>query len=77
MLKTEKKKENLFQMNLKEHKTKEKQNITDIMNYLNDKKESIIESLLNEIDYKNTIKKSFEHYSDQFKQDFLKIFQKY
>ena len=72
MLKAEKEKENLFQMNLKEHKTKEKQNITDGMNYLNDEKESTIDTILNEIDYKNIIKKSFEHYSDQFKQDFFK-----
>ena len=53
-----------------------KQHVNDGLNYWNNKKKDIIESILNEINYINLIKKSFEHYLDEFKEDILKNIEK-
>ncbi len=53
-----------------------KQHVNDGLNYWNNKKKDIIESILNEINYISLIKKSFEHYLDEFKEDILKNIEK-
>ena len=49
-----------------------KQHINEGLNYWNDKKKNIIESILNEFNYISLIKKSFDQYFEEFKEDILK-----
>ena len=49
-----------------------KQHIKEGLNYWNDKKKDIIESILNEFNYISLIKKSFDQYFEEFKEDILK-----
>jgi len=55
-----------------QEENEKKQHITDGLKNWNDKKKDIIESILNEINYINLIKKSFERYLDEFKEDIIK-----
>jgi hypothetical protein len=49
-----------------------KQHIKEGFNYWNDKKKDIIESILKEFNYISLIKKSFDQYLEEFKEDILK-----